>query len=117
MPGNWRVRWRWRWAEKAAGAPTWRRPAARMPEHWMRRWKRCIGTSRGNCDGIVCCIGGWGGTDGVGVRDRAPAARGEDGSDREGVRGEFDLSLSHQYVLLHHAGAARNRQHPDDQPE
>ena len=45
------------------------------------------------------------------------SSAGEDGSDREGVRGEFDLSLSHQYVLLHDAGAARNRQHPDDEPE
>src|ERR1019366_1377081 len=49
--GNWPARWRWRWAAKAAGVPTWRRPAARIPPRSMRRWKRSTATWKGSCSG------------------------------------------------------------------
>ena len=38
-------------------------------------------------------------------------------ADRQGLRGQFALPLPHQHGVLHHAGAARNRRHPDDLPE
>jgi alanyl-tRNA synthetase len=102
-------------AGKLAGALA--QAVGKMRPRSTARWRRSTARSRASCEGGLRRGGGGRGTHGPRVRNRASAARPENRAGGEGLRGQFHLSLPHQHDVLHHAGAARNRQHPDDQPE
>ena len=116
-PASWSAPSRRPSAAKAAAVPTWPKAAARIRRRCEPLSKTSTAMSkammRESFDALVVGAGPTGLACGIELQQ----PRRQDRPDREGLRRELDLSLPHQHGLLHHAGAARNRQHPDDQPQ
>jgi hypothetical protein len=113
--------WRRPSAARAAAGPTWRKAAARMPAALPRRARERLSRGRKQASRDANRFDAPSSSSAPGP-PASPAAsncsaRREDRARRKGLRGQFALQLPDQHDVLHHAGAARNRQHPDDQPQ
>ena len=103
---------------KGGGRPDMAEAGGKDPGGAGRRARKRLSRGRGHAVSEsfdVVVIGA--GPTGLACGIELEAARRQGRPGRQRVRGQFALPLPHAHDLLHHAGAARDRRHPDDEPQ